>query len=227
FEDNMVFTEELFSFLLKKFFGTMKIEIKDRQGKLAEVDFTPPWPRLSFRDLIRKDSGIDIDEFPEAEDLRKEIKKKKIEIEDLNKLNLSGLIDSLYKTVSRSKLVKPTFLTSHPLEISPLARKNDKNPKIVDRFQLVINTWEIVNAYSELVDPLDQRERFEKQSQMKEAGDEEAMSKDDEYVEALEHGAPPISGWGMGVDRLAALLAQQDNLRDVVLFPLLRPKEDK
>lgn len=227
FEDNMEFTEDLFSFLLKKFFGKMKIEIKDRNGKSTDVDFTPPWPRLSFRELIKKDSGIDIDKFAKAEDLRKEIKKKKIKIEDLNKLNWANLIDALYKAVSRSKLIKPAFLINHPLEISPLARKNDENPKVVDRFQLVINTWEMINAYSELVDPVDQKERFEDQAKMKKSGDEEAMSKDDEYVEALEHGSPPISGWGMGIDRLVALLAQQDNLRDVVLFPLLRPKEDK
>lgn len=135
------------------------------------------------------------------------------------------MIDCLYKAVSRDKLVQPTFLIQHPLDLSPLARRNDDNPDVVDRFQLIVNTWELCNAYSELVDPIDQKQRFESQAAAKEAGDEEAHGKDDEFVEALEHGAPPISGWGMGVDRLVTLLAQQDNLRDVVLFPLMRPKE--
>ena len=223
FEDNMKFTEDLFSYLLNKLFGTLKIDIKDRQGKIHKVDFKPPWPKVSFRDLIKKDCGIDIDKFDLAEKLRAEIKKKKIPVEDMAKLERGNLIDSLYKTVSREKIIQPTFLINHPIDLSPLARRNDKNPEIVDRFQLIVNTWEIVNAYSELVDPLDQKERFDKQSKAKEKGDIEAHGKDDEYVKALEHGAPPISGWGMGIDRIVTLLTQQDNLRDVVLFPLLRP----
>jgi lysyl-tRNA synthetase class 2 len=107
-----------------------------------------------------------------------------------------------------------------------LARKNDNNPLITDRFQLVINGWEIVNAYSELIDPIDQKERFEKQVLAKNAGDEDAMSKDDDYLEAMEYGMPPMSGWGMGVERMVALLTQQKNLRDVVMFPLLKPKDE-
>ncbi|MFA5029502.1 MAG: lysine--tRNA ligase [Patescibacteria group bacterium] len=224
YEDNMKFTEELICHLLDKFFGGRKIKIKDRKGELKEVDFMPPWPRVSLRELIKKDSGIDIDRAVTAEELAKEIKKKKIEIEGAERLSRGGLIDSLYKQVSRSKLIQPTFLIQHPLDLSPLARRSDDNPAVVDRFQLIVNTWELCNAYSELVDPLDQKERFEKQSVAKDAGDSEAHGKDDEFVEALEHGAPPISGWGLGVDRLVALLTQQDNLRDVVLFPLMRPQ---
>jgi len=223
FEDNMKFTEEMFEFLLKKLFGTMKLEIKDRNGKMQKVDFSPPWPKVSFRDLIKEDCGIDIDKYKEVDELRAEIKKKKIRIDDLEKLERGNLIDGLYKAVSRDKLIKPTFLINHPLDLSPLARRNDDNPDITDRFQLVVNTWEIVNAYSELVDPVDQKDRFESQSKAKDKGDEEAHGKDDEYVRALEHGAPPISGWGMGIDRIVTLLTKQDNLRDVVLFPLLRP----
>ncbi len=225
YQDNMRFTEEMFSYLLKKMFGKQTLDIKDREGKIVNVDFTPPWPQVSFRDLLEKDCGIDIDKFSTAAELRQEIKNKKIQIDDIDKLGLGNLIDALYKAVSRKKIIKPTFLIQHPLDLSPLARRNDKNPKIVDRFQLVVNTWEIVNAYSELVDPLDQRERFESQSKARAAGDTEAHVKDDEYVKALEYGAPPMSGWGMGIDRLITLLTQQDNLRDVILFPLLRPEK--
>jgi len=225
YEDNMKFAEEMICHILKKYFGGYKIEIMDRAGKLKEVDFTPPWPRKTMRELIKKDSGIDFDDHKDADSLRQAIKKKKIEIEDIGKLGRGSLIDGLYKAVSRDKLISPTFLIQHSLDLSPLARRNDDNPDIVDRFQLVVNTWELCNAYSELVDPIDQKARFESQSSAKEAGDEEAHGKDDEFVTALEHGAPPISGYGMGIDRLVALLTKQPNLRDVVLFPLLRPKE--
>lgn len=227
YEDNMKFTEKLVCHILDKFFGSYKIKIKNRQGELVEIDFTPPWPRFSMRDLIKKDSDIDIDKYTDVKTLVTAIKKKGIEIEDINNLGLGNLIDALYKTVSREKLVNPTFLIKHPLELSPLARKNDQDPNIVDRFQLIVNTWELLNAYSELVDPIDQKERFNNQAKAKEGGDEEAHGKDDEYITALEHGAPPISGWGMGIDRLVSLLTQQDNLRDVVLFPLMRPDREK
>ncbi|OGY44242.1 MAG: lysine--tRNA ligase [Candidatus Buchananbacteria bacterium RIFCSPHIGHO2_01_FULL_39_8] len=225
YEDNMKFTEEMFVYLLKELLGTLKVKIKNRSGKIVEVDFKPPWPRISFRELIKKDCDIDIDKFKTAAELRREMKAKGIKIEDIDKLELGNLIDALYKTVSRDKIIKPTFLIQHPLDLSPLARRNDKNPAIVDRFQLIVNTWEIINAYSELVDPLDQEERFSQQSKAKAAGDADAHAKDDEYVKALEYGAPPISGWGMGVDRLVTLLTQQDNLRDSVLFPLLKPEK--
>lgn len=225
YEDNMKFTEELICHILDKFFGGYKIKIQNRQGELADIDFTPPWPRKTMRELIKADCGIDFEDYQTADELRAAIKKKKIDIDDLEHLGRGNMVDALYKAVSRDKLVSPTFLIQHPIDLSPLARKNDDNPNIVDRFQLVVNTWEICNAYSELVDPIDQSERFEKQSAAKEAGDEEAHGKDDEFVEALEHGAPPISGYGMGIDRLITLLTGQSNLRDVVLFPLLRPKD--
>ena len=171
------------------------------------------------------DCGIDIDLYPETESLKAAIKNLNIQIKDIDTLGRGNMIDSLYKKVSRPKLVKPTFLTHHPIDISPLARKNDDNPAVTDRFQLVLNGWEIVNAYSELIDPIDQAERFAKQGEFRDAGDDEAMQKDDEYVEAMEHGMPPISGWGMGVERVIALLTNQPNLRDVILFPLLKPKQ--
>lgn len=224
FEDNMKFTERLLTHVLKKLRGTLTVQIKNRDGKLVSVNFKAPWPVISFRELIKRDCGIDIDEHKTVEGLRKAITEKNVALDDVDSLGRGNLIDALYKKVSRPKIIHPTFVISHPIDVSPLARRNDENTDTVDRFQLVINGWEIVNAYSELVDPIDQSERFEAQSEARSAGDEEAHTKDDEFVRALEHGAPPISGWGMGVDRLVALLTQQDNLRDVVLFPLLRPE---
>ena len=115
------------------------------------------------------------------------------------------------------------FLIKHPTELSPLARANDKNPNVVDRFQLVINGAEIINAYSELVDPQEQERRLEAQAKLKANGDEEAMPMDYDYIEAMEYGMPPISGWGIGIDRLIQLLTNSDNIKDVILFPLMRP----
>lgn len=225
YEDNMRFTEEMLTSLLTKTLGTTKVKIPDRDGKLIEVDFGGKWPRLSMRDVIFKDCGIDYDTTPTADDLRKAMKEKKIQLEvDISKLGRGNLIDQLYKKVSRPQIVSPVFITKHPLDLSPLARRNDENPMITDRFQLVVGGWEIVNAYSELIDPVDQAQRFEDQSKAKQGGDADAHAKDDEFVEALEYGCPPCSGWGMGIDRIVTLLTAQENLRDVVLFPIMKPE---
>lgn len=221
---NMKFTEKMLTSIINKLKGTLKLKILNRSGNLVDIDFSTPWNIISFRDLILNDSGIDIDKFPKVDYLRKEIKNKNIIIDDNEKLGRGNLIDALYKGVSREKIIQPTFLINHPIDVSPLARRNKDNTLITDRFQLVINGWEVVNAYSELIDPIDQRERFENQMKARDGGDEEAMQKDVEFVEAMEHGMPPVSGWGMGIDRIVALLTQQSNLRDVVLFPLLKPE---
>lgn len=226
YKDNMKFTEEMFVYLLNKLFGTMKIKIKNQKGELKEIDFTPPWKKVSFRDIIKKDSGIDIEKYTDKKELIDELKKNKLYDNEMDNLGFGNLIDSLYKKVSREKIIQPTFLIYHPIDVSPLARKNDKNPRVVDRFQLLVNGWEIVNSYSELIDPLDQKERFKKQSKAKAKGDEEAHGEDKDFITALEHGAPPMSGWGMGIDRIVALLTLQENLRDVVLFPVLRSEKE-
>lgn len=222
FEDNMKFNEEMFAHLFMKLFGTLIFKIKDRDGNLTEVDFTPPWPRKNYRDLILADSGIDILKHTKAEALRKEIKSKKIQIDGIDDFGYGNLVDHLYKKVTRPKLIQPTFVIHHPADTKPLARRNDKDPRLCDTFQLLVNTWEIVNAYSELVDPVDQEARFREQMEAKKQGDEEAMEFNKDYITAMEHGMPPISGWSVGIDRLVTLISQQDNLRDSVLFPLLR-----
>lgn len=225
YQANMRFTEEMLETLLIELTGTTKIKIPDRDGKLVEVDFKPPWPRLTLRDAIKQACALDIDECETADALRAAMQKHKVKLEvPVDKLGRGNLIDQLYKKVSRPSLVQPTFIIQHPLDLSPLARRNDDNPMITDRFQLVVGGWEVVNAYSELVDPVDQAERFDAQSKASAKGDADAHRKDDEYVTALEHGCPPCSGWGMGIDRIVALLTQQPNLRDVVLFPLMKPE---
>ena len=138
------------------------------------------------------------------------------------------MVDVLYKKVARPFMIEPVYLTEHPTSLSPLARSNDERKEISDRFQLVINGAEIVNGYSELVDPIEQERRLLEQASLKAAGDSEAMPMDYDYIRAMEYGMPPISGWGMGVDRIVQLLTGADNIRDVVMFPLMRPlDEDK
>lgn len=223
YKDNMRFTEELFAHFIKQLFGSLETFYRGMR-----IDWTPPWPRKSLRQVILEDSGIDIDESRSAEELRNRIKQKKIPVSDVphfDHLGRGNLIDALYKKVSRPKLIQPTFILEYPLDLSPLARRNDKNPDLTDRFQLVVNTWEVVNAYSELVDPVDQRKRLEEQAKLKAKGDVEAMEMDEDYLVAMEHGMPPVSGWGMGIDRMVALLTEQENLKDVIFFPLMKPLE--
>lgn len=220
YTDNMDFTQGMVLHLLDRLLGTRRARFGDR-----EIDFTPPWPRQSLRDLILKDGGIDVDAHPDAASLRAAIATRglRLERDDLDRLGRGTLIDVLYKKVSRPLLVAPVFVTDHPIDLSPLARRNDRHPGRTDRYQLVVNGWEVVNAYSELVDPLDQRARFEQQAAARAGGDEEALELDEDYLTAMEHGMPPMSGWGMGVDRFVSLLTGQDTLREVVLFPLLKP----
>jgi lysyl-tRNA synthetase class 2 len=220
--DNMDFTEKLFKHLLGAVNGGLKLACGN-----TTIDFDGAWPRVSFRDLIVRDCGIAMDTESTKEKLVSAIDRQGIRFEtdvDVKKAGRGTLIDLLYKKVSRPKLVNPVFVTHHPLDLSPLARKNDRNPDVVDRFQLVVNGWEVVNAYSELVDPVDQASRFREQAAARARGDTEAMEGDDDFVHCMEYGMPPISGWGMGVDRVVALLTNASTLRDVVLFPLLRPE---
>jgi len=222
YEDNMAFTEKLLKHLLQTVKGGLKLTYEN-----TEIDFGGDWPRISFRDLILRDCGIDIDKFDSKEALQKELDNRGIKFEtDVNvgKAGRGTLIDLLYKKVSRPALINPIFITHHPLDLSPLARSNDNNPLVVDRFQLVVNGWEVVNAYSELVDPVDQAGRFRQQAQARAHGDTETMDIDNDFLLCMEYGMPPISGWGMGIDRIIALLTNAATLRDVVLFPLLRPE---
>ena len=218
----MKFLREMIIYILSKLFdGNLNIKIGEQ-----EIDFGGEWQVVSFRDLILKDCGIDIDKFETAESLLAEIKAKGITLEadNLEQLGRGNLIDTLYKKVSRPNIINPTYLIEHPIDLSPLARSNDENPKLTDRFQLVVNGQEIINGYSELVDCDEQERRFIEQAELKANGDEEAMSIDTEYIRAMQYGMPPISGWGLGIDRFLQFLTNSDNIRDVVLYPLMKPR---
>lgn len=221
YKDNMKFLQDMLTTVVEKIWGTPKITVNDHV-----IDFTSAWEILSFRELILRDCSIDIDEYKTAATLLDRIQADHIDLEsavDPKTLGRGNLIDLLYKKVSRPKLIAPTFLTEHPIDLSPLARANDVNPEIADRFQLIINGAEIINAYSELVNPREQKERLLKQAYCKANGDEEAMMMDDDYIRAMEYGMPPISGWGMGIDRVFQVLTGTDNIRDSVMFPLMKP----
>ena len=223
YEDNMKFMKEMITYILGKLYdGNLNIQIGDKV-----IDFGGEWKVVSFRELILKDCGIDIDKFETAESLLAEIRKNKIELEaeNIESLGRGNLIDQLYKKVSRPSIVEPTFLIKHPIDLSPLARSNDENPNLTDRFQLIVNGQEIINGYSELDDAREQERRLIAQSELKAQGDEEAMSIDKEYIRAMEYGMPPISGWGLGVDRFLQFLTSSQNIRDVVLYPLMRPRD--
>ncbi len=223
YEDNMKFMKKMVTYILSKLYdGNLNIQIGDKT-----IDFGGEWKIVSFRDLILKDCDIDIDKFESAKELLNEIKNKKInlEAENIENLGRGNLIDQLYKKVSRPNIIEPTFLIKHPTDLSPLARSNDQNSNISDRFQLVVNGQEIINGYSELVDAREQEKRLIQQSELRAQGDEEAMTIDYEYIKAMEYGMPPISGWGLGVDRFLQFLTNSYNIRDVVLYPLLKPRE--
>lgn len=226
FEDNIKFTEKMFEYIFKTLKLDKKLEIENRDGKKEKVDWSTPWKRVDFIEMIKEDTGLDITKYTDNKTLLKDIKAKKIDFEGMDDMSLVGLVDNLYKKVSRPKIINPTILYHYPKYLQPLARINDEDKSIVDQFQLVVNGWEIVKAYSELVDPIDQKERFDEQLKAKDKGEEEVMESDDEFITALEHGAPPISGWGMGVDRIVSLLTGNTNLRDVVLMPLMRPGDN-
>lgn len=220
YEDNMNFIEKMIKSIILKLFDTLEITVGDKK-----VDLSSKWERVSFRELLIKYADIDISIYNSKESLLNIIKEKKIELEsetDINLLGFGKIVDLLYKKVARPNIINPIFLTEHPIELSPLARANDENKEITDRFQLVINGAEIVNAYSELVDPVEQRKRLEEQARLNQEGDDEALVMDEDYLDAMSYGMPPISGWGMGVDRLIQLLTNSENIKDCVLFPLMR-----
>ncbi len=221
YKDNMKFLREMLQTVIEKLFGTLVITVGDK-----EVDLSGEWEAVSFRDLLLRYCDIDLHIYDTKEKLLNKIREDKIEIDSdvpLENLGYGNLVDQLYKKVARVHIVNPIFLTEHPIELSPLARANDDNPQITDRFQLVINGAEIINAYSELVDPQEQEKRLIEQARLKAGGDEEAMPMDYDYISAMECGMPPISGWGMGIDRVVQLLTNSANIKDVILFPLMRP----
>ena len=226
YEDNMKFTEKMFDFLFDELKLDRKLKVKDKDWVEKEVDFTTPWERIDYTKWIQEASGIDITQYwvDDADKLRNDIKAKWITFEWIDDMWTTTLIDYLFKKVLRPSIVGPAFIYNYPVIMQPLARVSDKDPNIVEQFQLLVNGWEICKAYSELVDPLFQQANFDKQAEAAAKWDDEATSWDEAFVEAMEYGMPPQSGFGMGLERILAILTQQENIRDVVMFPLMKPR---
>ena len=220
YEDLMDFTEELFCHVAMEVLGTLDFSY---QG--LEISFQRPWRRLTVKEAILEYGDIEAKQL-EDRDLALAYARS-IGLEHLtDDIGYGKLLMEIFEEVAEHKLIQPTFVTSYPTEVSPLSRKNDHDPEIVDRFELMIAGREIANAFSELNDPVDQKERFLAQVAEKDKGDEEAHYMDEDYVRALEYGLPPTAGQGIGIDRLVMLLTDSASIRDVILFPQLR-KEAK
>ena len=225
FEDNMNFTEKMFDYIFENIPELKKeVEIKDKNWNPKLVNFATPWQRVDYVKWVFDACWIDVSKYwPEDEKtLREEIKKAWYFWEGIDVQATATMIDYLYKKVLRPNITWPAFVYNYPKTMQPLARQNDENPDIVEQFQVVINGWEIIKAYSELVDPKIQRENFDAQWEALERWDEEATSWDDDFVLAMEYAMPPQSGWWMWIERIFSLLTWQDNLRDVFLFPLMK-----
>ena len=218
YHDVMALTEEMVAYAAQEALGTTTLV---RDGH--EIDLSPPWRRMRLRDAVREFTGIDYEEHRDPESLYKAIVQMGGTPE--RKANWGKLIDPTLINYVEPHLIQPTFLYDYPLEVSPLAKKKPDEPHIVERFEFFIGGLEMGNAFSEINDPIDQRERFLASSQALEAGDEEAHPLDEDYVTALSYGMPPTGGFGMGIDRLTMLLTGKESLREVILFPHLRTKE--
>ncbi len=219
FHEMMEITEELVAYVANELLGTTKINY---QGK--EIDLTPPWPRVTMEESLQRFAGIDFAAVTDDAAARELAKTKGLKVQ--SDTTRGEVLAALFEEFVEDKLIQPVFITHHPVEISPLAKRTPEHPEVTDRFEPFINGWEIANGFSELNDPLDQRERFEKQVQAREKGDEEAHMMDEDFITALEIGLPPTGGLGIGVDRLLMLLTDSPSIRDVILFPHMRPRHD-
>ncbi len=219
YEDLMIMTEELFTFVAQNLLGSLKFTY---QGK--EIDLAPPWPRLTVRDAVVQIGCLDRGLLDDAAGLARHARKLGIEVKESDPPG--KVLMAIFDETVEKKLVQPTFVTHYPVDVSPLSRRNAEDPSLVDRFELYICSKEIANAFSELNDPVDQRGRFEMQLKEREAGDLEAHEMDEDYIGALECGMPPTAGEGIGIDRLVMLLTDSASIRDVILFPLLRTRDE-
>ena len=212
----MDLTENLFRFVSKEVLGTNVITYNG-----VEMDLGKPFERITMTEAVKKYSGVDFAEIDSLEEARKVAKEHHIEYEDRHKKG--DILNLFFEEYVEDKLIQPTFVMDHPIEISPLTKKKPGNPELVERFEFFMNGWEMANAYSELNDPIDQRERFKAQEELLALGDEEANKTDEDFLDALELGMPPTGGIGFGIDRMVILLTDSPAIRDVLLFPTMKP----
>jgi lysyl-tRNA synthetase class 2 len=220
-ETNMNWTENMIQTVLRNVLQTTKLQVLDQDGKRREVDFGKKWKRERFPDLLKKYASLDMFSINRKK-LESLAQQYEMESKEIKKASDATLLDHIYKKTARPHLIEPTFVLDYPSELKPLARP--KKDGTAECYQLLVAGWELVNAYGELVDPQIQRTLLQKQADAKAAGDEESMDIDETFLTAMEHGMPPMTGFGLGIDRFVTLITEQTNLRDVVLFPLMKPK---
>lgn len=216
YEDMMRITEELISHMAEVATGSTVVNY---QG--TEIDFKPPWRRMTMIECVKEYTGVDFDTIDTDEEALEVAREKGIEI--MPGMRRGEVINAFFEEFGEDKLIQPTFITHHPVEVSPLAKRNVEDPRKTDRFEAFANKWELANAFSELNDPIDQKERFMDQLRKKELGDDEACDMDEDFVNALEVGLPPTGGLGIGIDRVMMLLTNSPSIRDVILFPTMKP----
>lgn len=217
--DMMALTENMIAYIAQEVLGTQKINY---QGQ--EIDLTPPWTRITMVEAVKKYTGIDFTQIESDEDAR--LAARELGLDGLTGATKGTILNEIFESKVEEQLIQPTFVMDYPIEISPLAKRKEDDPDFTYRFELFIVAREHANAFSELNDPLDQRDRFIKQMEQRAQGDEEAQMMDEDYVRALEAGMPPTGGLGIGMDRLIMLLTDSPSIRDVILFPTLRPREE-
>ena len=218
YQDIMNLTEDLVAYVARKVLGTTKIQYGE-----FEVDLEPKWRRLHMADAVKEYTGVDFWNVTSDEEARALAKEHGVEINE--HMTYGHILNEFFEQKVEDHLIQPTFIYGHPVEISPLAKKNEEDPRFTDRFELFIVGREHANAFTELNDPIDQRERFEAQLREREQGNDEAHDMDEDFIEALEYGMPPTGGLGIGIDRLVMLLTNAPSIRDVLLFPLMRSRD--
>jgi lysyl-tRNA synthetase class 2 len=215
--DMMEITEGMLGSVVETVLGASRVRYGER-----EIDFTPPFSRMTMLEAVQEYTGRDFSHFnaPDAYG-----QARSMGLDPDRGASWGKILNEVFEAFVEDKLIQPTFITDYPVDVSPLARRSKKHPLLAERFELFINTWEIANAFTELNDPIDQRLRFEQQAREREQGDEEAHVMDEDFLDALEYGMPPAGGEGIGVDRLVMLLTNSPSIRDVILFPTMRPRE--
>lgn len=217
YNEMMALVENMISSIAQDVLGTMKIQYGDK-----EIDLTPPWDRKTMLGAVKEYTGIDFNDFYTVKETAEKAQELGIEVEEGD--NWGKIIDKIFEEKVEPHLIQPTHIIDYPRDISPLAKVHRDNPRLTERFETRINGWEVSNAFSELTDPIDQRNRFESQAKSKAMGDEEAHDIDEDFVTALEYGMPPAGGMGVGIDRIVMLLTNSPTIRDVIAFPTMKHK---
>ena len=217
YNDMMTLTENMVAYVAKEVLGTTKIKYGEN-----EIDLTPPWDRETMIGSIKEATGVDFADYTTAKEAEEAAQKLGVELEE--NMNWGKIVEAVFEDKVEPYIIQPVHIMDYPREISPLAKVHRNNPRLTERFESKVNGWELANAFSELTDPLDQRERFEAQALAKAQGDEEACDIDEDFINALEYGMPPTGGMGMGIDRLVMLLTNSTTIRDVIAFPTMKNK---